>query len=87
MDQPLRTCIVTKQKLPKKELLRLVLENNEVVIDLKQNKPGRGCYILPKLEVLEEAFRKNRISWSLKIKKMNAENFEKLKAELVTSKL
>lgn len=87
MNQPLRTCIVTKQKLPKKELLRLVLENNEVVIDLKQNKPGRGCYILPKLEVLEEAYKKNRVSWSLKIKKMNAENFEKLKAELVTSKL
>ena len=83
----LRTCIVTKQKLPKKELLRLVLENNEVVIDLKQNKPGRGCYILPKIEILEEAFKKNRISWSLKIKKMSQENFEKLKAELITSKL
>ncbi len=80
MDQPLRTCIVTKQKFPKNELLRLVHENNEVAIDLKQNKPGRGCYILPKLEVLEEAYKKNRIGWSLKIKKISEENFKSLKS-------
>lgn len=82
MDQPLRTCIVTKQKLPKKELLRLVLENNEVVLDLRQNKQGRGCYILPKLEILEEAYKKNRISWSLKIKKMSEENLAKLRSRI-----
>lgn len=53
---PLRTCVVTKEKLPKKELLRIVrTPEKEVIIDLKGKNNGRGAYIKRDLNVLAKA--------------------------------
>ena len=43
---PLRKCVVTQERLPKKELLRIV-KNNEgnVFVDLSSKANGRGAYI------------------------------------------
>lgn len=50
---PLRTCIVTKEKLPKQELLRIVKNNeNEVFVDTTGKSNGRGAYIKKDIEVL-----------------------------------
>ncbi len=58
---PIRTCIVTGEKLPKKELLRIVKTPNlEIIPDLTGKINGRGAYIKKDLEVLEKA-RKSRI--------------------------
>ncbi len=53
---PLRTCVVTKEKLEKKDLLRIV-KNNEglVFIDETGKANGRGAYIKKDLDVLNEA--------------------------------
>ena len=43
---PLRTCVVTKEKLEKKDLIRVVKNNNgEVFVDLTGKANGRGAYI------------------------------------------
>ena len=42
---PMRTCVVTKEKLPKKELIRIVSFNNEVSVDETGKKNGKGCYL------------------------------------------
>ena len=53
---PLRTCVVTKEKYEKKELIRVV-KNNEgkVFVDTTGKANGRGAYIKKDLEVLEKA--------------------------------
>ena len=53
---PLRTCVVTKESLPKQELLRIVRTPEGVVqVDETGKVNGRGAYIKKDLEVLEKA--------------------------------
>lgn len=53
---PERTCVVTREKFPKKELLRIVrTPEGAVEIDLVGKKNGRGAYIKKDLEVLKKA--------------------------------
>ena len=53
---PMRTCVVTKEKLPKQELIRVVKNNeNQVFIDLTGKANGRGAYIKKDIEVLNKA--------------------------------
>ena len=57
---PLRTCIVTKESLPKKELLRIVrTPKQEIKVDETGKLNGRGAYIKKDLEVLEKAKKSN----------------------------
>ena len=58
---PLRTCIVTKEKLEKKDLIRIVKNNSgEVFVDLTGKQNGRGAYIKKDIEVLNKV-KKNKI--------------------------
>ncbi len=63
---PLRKCVVTQQRVPKKELLRIV-KNNEglVFVDLSSKANGRGAYITKSLEVLELAIAKKSLARAL----------------------
>ena len=55
---PLRTCVVTREKFEKKDLIRVVKNNeNEVFIDLTGKANGRGAYIKKDIEVLEKAMK------------------------------
>lgn len=56
---PLRTCVVTKEKLPKQELLRIVrTPEGNVMIDESGKMNGRGAYIKRDVQVLEQAKKK-----------------------------
>ena len=58
---PLRTCVITKEKLPKQELLRIVrTPEMQVVIDETGKLNGRGAYIKKDITVLEKA-RKTKL--------------------------
>lgn len=58
---PMRSCVVTGEKLPKKELLRIVrTTDGKVVCDLTGKVNGRGAYIKKDVEVLERA-KKSKI--------------------------
>lgn len=53
---PMRTCVVTKEKYPKKELIRVVRDNlGNVSVDLTGKQNGRGAYLKKDLEVVELA--------------------------------
>lgn len=53
---PLRTCVITKEKLPKQELLRVVrTPEGNVVLDETGKMNGRGAYIKRDVQVLEKA--------------------------------
>ena len=56
---PLRTCVVTREKLPKQELLRVVrTPEGEVLVDDSGKMNGRGAYIKKDVTVLEMAQKK-----------------------------
>ena len=58
---PLRSCVITKEQLPKQELLRIVrTPEGEVKADETGKLNGRGAYIKKDIEVLEKA-RKSKI--------------------------
>ena len=52
---PMRTCVVTKEKLPKKELLRIVKFNDEITVDPSGKLNGKGCYLKKDKEVVLKA--------------------------------
>ncbi len=58
---PMRTCVVTHEKLEKKDLLRIVRNNEGLVfVDETGKANGRGAYIKKDKEVIETA-RKSKI--------------------------
>lgn len=58
---PLRSCIVTMEKLEKKDLIRVVRnKNNEVFIDLSGKANGRGAYLKKDISVILKC-RDNKI--------------------------
>ena len=55
---PMRSCVVTKEKLPKQELLRIVkTTDGNVVADISGKINGRGAYIKKDIEVLDKAIK------------------------------
>jgi hypothetical protein len=53
---PMRSCIVTKEKLPKQELIRVVRTPEQtIVIDATGKVNGRGAYLKNDLQVFEKA--------------------------------
>jgi len=58
---PMRSCIITKEKLPKNELVRVVRTvDNTVVVDLTGKVNGRGAYLKKDKEVFDKA-RKTKV--------------------------
>lgn len=76
---PLRKCVATGEQLPKKELLRVV-KNNEgkVFVDLTSKANGRGAYIKRSLEALDIAKKKNSLGRALETE-IKEEVYEELK--------
>lgn len=55
---PERSCIVTREKLPKNDLLRIVKnKDGQVFIDESGKANGRGAYLKKDLEVLDKAIK------------------------------
>ena len=53
---PMRKCVVTQERFPKKELIRIVrTPEQEIVIDLTGKKNGHGAYIKKDVSVVEMA--------------------------------
>ena len=65
MAVPLRMCVVTRERKPKEQLIRLVKSGNKIFIDNKQIMPGRGVWFrkdvdlnrLKKSKALNRAFK------------------------------
>lgn len=76
---PLRTCIVTKEVLPKKDLIRVVInKDKEVIVDSTGKQNGRGVYLKKDIKVIKKAK-------DLKIldKKLEVEIEEKIYEDLI----
>ncbi len=53
---PMRTCVVTREKCAKKDLIRVVRDNlGNVFVDETGKLNGRGAYLKKDLEVVDKA--------------------------------
>jgi predicted RNA-binding protein YlxR (DUF448 family) len=63
---PMRKCIITNERFPKKELIRVVrTPENEVVVDLTGKMNGRGAYLKKDKDVFALARSKNLLAKQL----------------------
>lgn len=60
---PLRKCVITGEILPKKDLIRVVKDNQgNVFVDKSSKANGHGAYIKKDLSVLEKAKKNKTLS-------------------------
>ena len=52
---PMRMCVVTREKLPKYELIRVVKTDDGVIVDKTEKVNGRGAYLKKDKEVFLKA--------------------------------
>ncbi len=78
---PIRTCIGCGEKKPKREMIRIVCQDENIFIDPTGKASGRGAYVCVNLNCLEEAIKKKAFSHALKYH-IPSEVLEKLKRDL-----
>ena len=55
---PMRMCVLTREKLPKNDLIRIVSFQDEIFVDITGKKNGKGCYLKKDASVIEEKKKK-----------------------------
>ena len=79
---PMRSCVVTREKLPKQELIRVVrTPEGNVVVDLTGKANGRGAYLKKDEQVFEKA-KKSKVLNRVLETEVNDEVFEELKKNI-----
>jgi len=65
---PMRKCVVTQERLEKKQLLRVVkTPEGNVIYDKTGKANGRGVYLSKSLEVIEKAKKTNVLKKHLEV--------------------
>lgn len=76
---PLRTCVVTREKLEKKDLIRVVrTPEGNVLIDETGKLNGRGAYLKKDIDVIKKAEKNKILNKHLEVE-VKSEVFEELK--------
>lgn len=75
---PMRTCVVTKDKCEKKDLLRVVrTPSGEVIVDDTLKANGRGAYLKKDRNIIEKAKNSKILEKHLEVK-ISDEIYEEL---------
>ncbi len=65
---PMRSCVVTREKCEKKDLLRVVrTPEGNVILDETGKANGRGAYLKKDKEVIEKAMKNNILDKILEV--------------------
>lgn len=59
-------CVVTREKLPKKDLIRVVYFNDTFTVDKSGKLNGKGCYLKKDVSVIDTAQKKKYLIMFLK---------------------
>ena len=74
---PMRSCVVTHEKYPKKDLIRVVKTESGIVVDETGKVNGHGVYLKKDKEVIEKA-KKTKILDRLLESEITEEVYSKL---------
>lgn len=76
---PLRKCVVCGEGKPKKELIRVVRNNEKIVnVDITGKMNGRGAYLCTNIKCIEMAQKNNKLSRVLEVE-IPSDIYEELK--------
>lgn len=65
---PMRSCVLTREQLPKQELIRVVrTPEQNVIIDLKGKANGRGAYLKKDIDVIKKAAKTKVLDRKLEV--------------------
>lgn len=79
---PMRTCVITREKCEKKDLVRVVrTPEGSVVVDVTGKQNGKGAYLKLSLEVIEKAMKNKALDRALEVE-VPLEIYEELKSLL-----
>ena len=78
---PLRQCVGCGEMKAKKELIRVIKNDEGVFLDASGRKNGRGAYICANTDCLEKARKSKGLERSLKVA-IPDEVYEKLEKEM-----
>lgn len=83
---PLRTCMGCNEKKPKKELIRIVKnKENLISLDKTGKAEGRGAYICDNITCLEKVIKSKRLEKTLEIQ-ISENIYEQLRGEIIDKK-
>lgn len=63
---PLRKCVGCGEMKPKKEMIRVIRTENEIMLDATGKKNGRGAYVCVNADCLKQARKTKGLERSLK---------------------
>ena len=66
--EPVRTCIGCRSRAPRSALIRLVIQQEQLVVDETKSAAGRGAWIHPELVCVEQADRRRAWQRALRSK-------------------
>jgi len=79
---PLRMCVACRNMQPKKNLIRIVKNNEgDIFVDKTFKANGRGAYICSSIECLEKSIKTKALNRAFKCE-ISSEIIEKLKEEI-----
>lgn len=78
----IRTCIVSREQLPKSDLMRFVLVNGIVELDKYGNINGRGANMCKSLEIYDKGVESDAFTRAFK-QKIGEENLKDLRVTVV----
>lgn len=65
---PMRTCVVTREKYEKRELIRVVrTPNKDVLVDQTGKMNGKGAYLKLSKDVIEKARKNGALARALEV--------------------
>lgn len=62
---PMRMCVVTRERYPKNELIRIVKSGTQVIVDESGRINGHGVYLKLDEAVIDEAKKRNVLKRAL----------------------
>ena len=82
MPAPVRMCAGCRGRAAKAELIRIVARDGVGMVDERQTAPGRGVYLHPRRECLDQAVRRRSKGRLLRAEIDGARTAEELRARL-----
>ncbi|WP_372984734.1 YlxR family protein [Microbacterium sp.] len=65
--EPVRTCVGCRTRAPRAALLRVVSQNDILILDERAVLPGRGAWIHPTPECVDAALRRRAFGRALRV--------------------
>lgn len=65
--EPVRTCVGCRTRAPRSTLLRVVSQNDMLILDESAVLPGRGAWVHPTPECMEAALRRRAFGRALRV--------------------